>query len=86
MCLKMSAISQFDPIYGHESCRLKTVDLLRHRENGHPRLLQELLDFEQAADGHMSLNLENPSGHYALRMVWAPYMERVGWRTARCQR
>lgn len=34
--------------------------------------LKELLDFEQAADGHMSLNLENPSGHYALRMESLP--------------
>ena len=31
---------------------------------------QELLDFEQAAEAHMALNLENPTGHYSLRMVW----------------
>ena len=31
---------------------------------------EELLDFEQAAEVHMSLNLENPTAHYSLRMVW----------------
>jgi len=34
--------------------------------------LKELLDFEQAAEAHMALNLENPTGHYSLRMESLP--------------
>lgn len=30
---------------------------------------QEMLDFEKVAAEHMALNLENPTGHYALRLV-----------------
>ncbi|CAK9112815.1 Type II NADH:quinone oxidoreductase (NDH-2) [Durusdinium trenchii] len=34
--------------------------------------IQEMLDFEKVAAEHMALNLENPTGHYALRLESLP--------------
>lgn len=40
---------------------------------------QELQDFEKAAHDHLALNLENPTGHYSLRLA-----SRLHLRSLRC--
>ena len=35
------------------------------------RWSEEMLDFEKVAADHLALNLENPTGYYALRLVGA---------------